>query len=113
MVRGVMKHVQPMLASFANSFVSGQGVAQYAAPAVAAVKPSGIFGGGKRITVPLDEPLPGVHSSQPATPQAPQLQVRSPAGAVSTAETTAQDSIMAFERQSGLLQLFCNHLNTE
>lgn len=76
MVRGLAQHLRPLLAG-ANSFLSGQAVAQYAVPAIAVPKAGGLFGGSKRITVPLSEPLPGVNLPNPSSPKAPELQVSS------------------------------------
>lgn len=75
MVRGVAKHVKPLVDSLAGSFASGQGLAQYAVPAVATAKSGGLFG-SSRVTVPLSEPLPGVNIPTFASPKAPELQVR-------------------------------------
>jgi hypothetical protein len=74
MVRAAAKHFQPLLASL-NSFVRGQGFAQYAVPAVALPKAGGFLGGSKRVMVPLSEPLPNVNIPNPASPKAPELQV--------------------------------------
>jgi hypothetical protein len=71
MVRGVARHIRPLVASL-GSFASGQGVAQYAVPAVA----GSVLSSGKRITTPLSEPLEGVHIPKAELPAAPKFEVR-------------------------------------
>lgn len=78
MMQQAAKQLAPLLADAAGSFAAGQGFAQYAAPAVAA-KSGGLFG-GKRVTVPLSEPLAGVDIPKYAAPAAPKLEVRFGAG---------------------------------
>lgn len=65
---------QLVTASLTGGFASGQGLASYAVPAVAAPKSSGVFG-SKRVTTPLSEPLDGVNIPTYASPKAPELQV--------------------------------------
>jgi hypothetical protein len=73
MMPQAVKQLSPLLAETVGSFASGQGVAQYAVPAVA--KTSGLFG-GKRVHVPLSEPLPGVDIPKYIAPAAANLEVR-------------------------------------
>lgn len=73
MPQAAVKQLAPLLAQL-GSFASGQAVAQYAAPAVAA-KSSGLFS-GKRVTVPLSEPLPGVDIPKYEAPAPLKLEVR-------------------------------------
>jgi hypothetical protein len=73
MMPGAIKQLAPLLAETVGSFAAGQGVAQYAVPAVA--KSGGLFG-GKRVSVPLSEPLPGVDVPKYVAPAAANLEVR-------------------------------------
>jgi processing peptidase subunit alpha len=98
MVRAAAKHFQPLLASL-NSFVRGQGFAQYAVPAVALPKAGGFLGGSKRVMVPLSEPLPNVNIPNPASPKAPELQTGSLEGGIKAAcldSTTPNTSVAVF-----------------
>jgi len=72
-----------MVASL-GSFASGQGVAQYAVPAVA----GSVISSGKRITTPLSEPLEGVHIPKAELPAAPKFEV----GSVNGVKAAAVDS---------------------
>jgi hypothetical protein len=73
MVRALAQQLRPLLVQL-NSFATGQGVAQYAVPAVAVPQSGGMFG-SKRVTTPLSEPLPGVNMPNVAAPKAPELKV--------------------------------------
>lgn len=84
MVRGLAKHVRPLLAGL-GSFASAQGgAAAYAVPAIAVPKAGGMFG-SKRILTPLSEPLPNVNVPNPASPNAPELQTGTLEGGIKAA----------------------------
>lgn len=85
MVSQAIKQLAPLLAEL-GSFATGQGVAHYAAPAVAA-KSSGLFG-GKRVDVPLSEPLPGVDIPKYTAPAPPKLET----GAIEGVKAAALDT---------------------
>jgi hypothetical protein len=74
MVRALARHLRPLLAGAGSVFERGQSIAAYAVPAIAVPKVGGLFGGGKRVTTPLSEPLPNVSLPNRTTPKAPELQ---------------------------------------
>ncbi len=88
MVRGVQKQLAPLVSALSNSFASAQGsAAAYAVPALAgSTLPRSSY--GKRISVPLDEPLGDVDIPKYTTPKAPELQT----GSVGVAKAVALDT---------------------
>ncbi|KAI8464776.1 MAG: mitochondrial processing peptidase alpha subunit [Monoraphidium minutum] len=86
MMPQAVKQLAPLLAQAAGSFASGQAVAQYAVPAVA-TKSAGLFG-GKRVSVPLSEPLPGVSVPKYVAPAAAKVE----AGAIEGVKAAAVDA---------------------
>lgn len=71
--------------SIFGSFATGQAAAQFAAAPALASKG---FGGGKRVTVPLSEPLPGVDVPKYTEPAAPRLE----SGAIEGVRAAALDA---------------------
>jgi hypothetical protein len=94
MVRALAQQLRPLLVQL-NSFATGQGVAQYAVPAVAVPSQSGGMFGSKRVTTPLSEPLPGVNMPNVAAPKAPELKV------------CCQKAMQAHLKGAGALQADC------
>ncbi|GBG00196.1 mitochondrial-processing peptidase subunit alpha-like [Raphidocelis subcapitata] len=90
MLPSAIKQLAPLLADVAGSFASGQAVAQYAVPAVATK--GGLFG-GKRVTVPMSEPLPGVDVPKYSAPAPAKLETGSIEGVKAAAVDTGGPNV--------------------